>query len=127
MRRAPLKRSTLPMRRGAPLRVTRRPLDYDAEVWRAGLGPCVITGATVGVDPHHVIYAQTLRKHGLHAFLTDHRNRLPVRRDKHLNHHSGVQPISRELLLPAVFEFAAEVGLLWWLDRHYPAVSERAA
>lgn len=114
MRRTPIARSR------TPIRARRRTPDYDAAAWREGLGPCVVTEATEDVDPHHVVYAQTLRAHGLREFLGDHRNRLSLVRDVHLNHHSGVAPIPREILPAAVFEFAAEVGLTWWLDKHYP-------
>ena len=44
MRRSPIK----PGRRRKP--------DYNAAAWREGLGPCAVTGETVSVDPHHVIY-----------------------------------------------------------------------
>jgi hypothetical protein len=101
------------------MRRTRRKPDYDSAAWREGLGPCVITGAVIDIDAHHIIPAQVLRSLGLRAYLGDHRNRLAVRRDLHLNHHSGTRPIPRELLPASVFEFAADIGLGWYLDKRY--------
>lgn len=97
--------------RRTPLRARRRKPDYDSSAWNLALGP--------GLDPHHIIYAQTLRHHGLHAYLADLRNRLPIPRVAHLNHHSGTKPITREQLPACAFEFADEVGLRWWLEKHY--------
>jgi hypothetical protein len=113
--------------------------------WRMGLGPCIVcpaealaAGATcscasepssscmvhgicVGpVQGHHAIEKQALKRRGLHRFLDDLRNRVPVCEHRHEQHTSRVKPIPRELLPSSVFEFARELGLTWWLDKHYP-------
>lgn len=109
------------MKRGMWLRKRRKPIVLIvAAVWRAGLGPCVVCGSRVNVDGHHIVPAQTLRRHGLHAYLMDKRNRLSVCRDDHEAHHNRSRPILRGLLPAAVSEFADELGLTWYLDRHYP-------
>lgn len=114
------------MKRTPLRRARRKPAAViQADIWREGLGPCAVCKAlrvrlNDHVDGHHVIPAQTLRRHGLHDYLVDKRNRLPVCRSHHESHHSRVIPITRVMLPAAVFEFAAEVGLGWWLDKHYP-------
>jgi hypothetical protein len=120
MKRSPMPRSFKPMRR-TRIKPSRRTPDYDTAAWREGLGPCVVTGVTLNVDPHHCIYSQVLRRHGLHEYLADHRNRLALVRNVHLNHHSGSDPLPIDLLPDAVWEFAADVGLVWWLEKHYHA------
>jgi hypothetical protein len=72
------------------------------------------------VQGHHAIGKQQLKRAGLRRFLWDRRNRVPVCEHRHEQHTTGYRPIERDLLPSSVFEFAAEIGLGWWLDRHYP-------
>lgn len=116
MKRTPLARRT-------PLRASRRTPDYDSAAWREGLGPCVVCTTrqlSIHVDGHHVIPKSVLIRRGFRAFVTDKRNRLALCRTHHANHHSRSQPIPRELLPVEAFRFADELGLGWYLDRHYP-------
>jgi hypothetical protein len=101
-------------RRARPIGVIR------ADVWRAGLGPCIRGCESLYVDAHHVITAQKLRHFNLHDHLMDHRNRLALCRPCHDAHHNRKHPVMWEELPPAAIEFAQEVGLLWWLEKHYP-------
>lgn len=93
----------------------------EADLWRAGLGPCAVCGVQSNVDAHHVIGKGVLHRYGLDEYRMDKRNRLAVCRRDHDAHHNRSHPIGRGLLPAAVFVFAEEVGLTWWLDRHYPA------
>ena len=122
MRRSALKRRT-------PLRTRRlKPAGaIQADIWRDGLGPCVVTGARVNVDAHHIIPKGTLIRLGFSEHIMDKRNRLAVHRDVHESHHNRSHPLPRAVLPESVFEFADEFGLGWYLDRHYPVVHERAA
>jgi len=130
--RTPLKRRA-PLRAGAA-RLRRRPRANPVsvaeqaarEAWKLDLGACVVCPAEGGacrgsVQGHHAIGKQTLKRLGLRRLLWDRRNRVPVCEHRHEQHTSGYRPIPRELLPASVFEFAEEVGLGWWLDRHYPA------
>ena len=74
------------------------------------------------LDLHHVIYQQTLRKHG-HAGLTgDFRNMVVLCRFHHEQHHSRFRPIPAALLPEEAWEFADELGLTWWVERFYPGL-----
>lgn len=113
--------------------------------WRAGLGPCVVcpqealaAGGTCScaVEPvsacmvhgicrgpvqgHHAIEKQALKRRGLHRFLDDTRNRVPVCEHRHEQHTTRFKPIPRWVLPASVFEFANELGLGWLIDRDYP-------
>jgi hypothetical protein len=96
-----------------------------ADIWREGLGSCMVcrfegVACRGPVQGHHIISRQTLRRLGFHEHLLDRRNRLAVCEHRHEQHTSGFRPIPRRLLPGSVFEFAAELGLGWWLDRYYP-------
>lgn len=133
MKRTALTRKTRlrahkPLRRSVILRATRRrrPTEIVSEIWRRDLGGCAVCAAEGGecrgpVQGHHAVSRQVLREHGLIAAMSDIRNRVPVCEHRHEQHTTGYRPIPRELLPASVFEFAEEVGLGWWLDRHYPA------
>lgn len=120
---------TAPLKRRSRLRARRKPAKViEADIWREGLGPCAVCGARYNVDAHHIVYAQTLRRHGLGEHVMRKENRLALCRRHHARHHSGMEPVPRCLLPEAVFAFAAEVGLTWWLDKHYgPADQAEAA
>lgn len=98
----------------------------ESEVWRAGLGPCVRCGSRLSVDGHHVIPKRVLRRLGFHDRLLDTRNRLALCRRDHERHENRSEPVTRELLPASVFEFADELRLGWYLDRHYPYGSPEA-
>lgn len=84
---------------------------------------CRVCGAPA-TDPHHVIREQDLRKllpaDGIEAVLADPRNGLSLCRLDHSRHHARFAPIPRELLSPCHFEFAADHGLTWLLEKTYP-------
>lgn len=130
-RRSSLKRKTR-LRSHKPLRASRirlrtrrRPQLVDSTLWRRDLGPCVVCPAEGGVcagpvQGHHAVSKSKLRQVGLTAACMDLRNRVGVCEHRHEQHTTGFRPIPREVLPPSVFEFAAEMGLGWWLDKHYP-------
>lgn len=95
-------------------------------VWRRDLGACIVCPAEGGVcagpvQGHHAVGKQTLRRNGFAAFLDDVRNRVPTCEHRHEQHTTGYRLIPRAVLPASVFEFADELGLGWWLDKHYPA------
>ncbi len=98
----------------------------EAARWVMDLGRCTICPAEGGVcdgpiDGHHCVSKQALKRRGLFAHLWDRRNRVPVCRFRHEQETSGYKPIPRGLLPASVFEFADELGLRWWVEKHYPA------
>lgn len=131
MKRTALKRRTR-LRAHKPLktsrirlRTRRRPQLVDSAIWRRDLGPCVVCPGEGGqcrgpVQGHHAIAKSKLRQLGLIAACMDLRNRVPVCEHRHEQHTTGYRPIPRELLPASVFEFADELGLGWYVDRHYP-------
>jgi len=62
---------------------------------------------------------QALRKRGLDAFLWDTRNKVDVCERAHAAHHNRSRPIPAELLPDSVWAFAADLGLVWYLERYY--------
>jgi hypothetical protein len=131
LRKTPLGRGSSSLKRSW-LRPRRKPVGVIvADIWREDLGPCV--ACTPGrqlrgrIDGHHVIPKSVLIRRGFRAFVMDKRNRIALCRTHHSNHHSRSQPIPRELLPEAAFRFADELGLRWYLERHYPASTEAAA
>lgn len=126
-RAAPLKRHS-PLRAEPGKSLKRKPPKHrragSGLQWRIDLGPCVVCPAE-GVEcrgpvqGHHVIAKATLRKAGFAASLDDLRNRLPVCEYRHEQHTTSYKTIPRSVLPAAVFEFAEEVGLTWWITRHY--------
>ena len=125
MKRKTRLRAHKPLRRSVVLLSRRRrPKLVDSTIWRRDLGPCVICPAGGGVcagpvQGHHAIPKSKLRQLGLTAACMDLRNRVAVCEHRHEQHTTGYRPIPRELLPSSVFEFAVEMGLGWWLDRHY--------
>lgn len=136
MKRSALKRRTeLRSRPAKPLTRSRKPVRTEAEkaaalLWRTDLGPCTICpaeGGTCGgpVQGHHAVAKEALKRRAMWAFLWDRRNRVPVCEFRHEQETTGYKPIPRELLPGSVFEFADELGLGWYIDRHYkPTVVE---
>lgn len=137
MRRVPLKRNTplparkQPLERRGRLRSRRRPNPLSAaeaearDVWGEGLGGCIVCPVEGGVcsgpiQGHHALDKALLKKRGLHAFLWDIRNRVPVCADRHESHTNRSRPIAMELLPAPVFEFARELGLCDLLARRHP-------
>lgn len=115
VKRTPLKRG----RRRKPAAVIER------DLWRHDLGPCRVCyqlglACSGPVQGHHVLTQQALRKRGFEEFLWDKRNRLATCEGAHMRHHTRIRPIPRELLPDSAFEFAAELGLTWLLERVYP-------
>lgn len=94
------------------------------ELWRTGIGLCVRRHepghvCKGPVEGHHAITRQALRKRGLAEFQWDRRNRVALCERAHLSHHTRSQPLPYDLLPPAVLEFAADVDLVWLLERVY--------
>lgn len=133
-RRTPLARGTTVLKR-SPLtaRRRRRATDRDAaRSWReSAQRPCVLCGGH-DVQAHHIIYQQVLlrtatsRGLSFEALRWDHRCALPLCRDTcHPAHHAGRRRVTRNELArhaPAVFDMAAELDLVWWLERTYPLI-----
>lgn len=71
-------------------------------------------------DAHHIVEKGELRRDGHLDHLWDRRNGLCLCRYHHFRHHSRAQPVPRDLLPAAAFEFAAELGLLHAIERAYP-------
>lgn len=133
MKRTGIKRQT-PLKSGSGLKAKPAPKPRGEIVnfiWRRDLGPCAVCPAEGGecagpVQGHHCVSQETLKKHGFTSRLMDLRNRLPICERRHSQHTNKFRPIPRELLPASAFVFADELGLGWYLDKHYPtAVSER--
>lgn len=92
--------------------------------------PCAVCGRPDRVQGHHVISQQTLRKvaseRGLDvsAVLWDERNGIPVCESEHSAHTSAKKRIPRSCLPLAAFQFAAELGLTWLIERDYPKIAQ---
>lgn len=128
--KSPLTRTRFMSSRRKRVRTTAERLAQQA--WKDAVGACMVCpaegGSCVGpVQGHHAVSKQALKKRGLFAYLWDLRNKVDVCEHRHEQHTSGFKPIPRDLLPPAVFEFAGDVGLRWWLDRFYPATEAAAA
>lgn len=137
MKRSELKRKSKLSAGTKPLRAHRQnPVSArereQRDAWASNLGPCMICPAEGAecagpVQGHHAIDKRALKRRGLHRYLWDLRNRVPVCEWRHEQHTTRVKPIPRGLLPASVFEFAAELGLSWWVDRFYPVQSEGVA
>lgn len=123
VKRTALKRkSGLHRRRPKPIGV------IVADLWRDGLHEerCVVCGTRVHLDGHHAIPRRVLIRLGLADHIMDKRNRVPVCRHDHESHECAHRRIRRCELPASVFEFAAELGLDWYLDRFYPTAEVAA-
>lgn len=133
-RRAP-KRSSA-KRKVGPREGPLDPASWRRQVFRVSGGRCLITGTRARDEnddrfhAHHAIAAQQLRKRGLYAHVWDVRNGLWLAEAPHMAHEhtGGSHRIPRELLPPAVWEFARELdglaGNEWAtakLERTYPS------
>lgn len=83
------------------------------------------------LDPHHLVTQQQIKKvvRGIDARgfrLNDERNIVPVCRRHHDLYHGCRLRIPREALPAGVEDFAAELGLEWWLERQYGSLVEAA-
>lgn len=129
MKRSRIKRRTQ-LKRGGWLR-SRRPKPVGvivADIWREGIHECscVVCGARAHLDGHHAIPRRVLVRLGFADYVMDKRNRVPVCRHDHESHENRHRPLRRDELPASVFEFAAELGLEWYLDRHYSAEAAAA-
>lgn len=123
MKRSRIKRRT-PLKRGGMLR-RRRPKPVGvivADIWREGWeeGRCVVCGTRRNLDAHHAVPRRALIRLGFADYVMDKRNRVWACRHDHESHENRHRPIRRCELPASVFEFAAELGLEWYIDRHYP-------
>lgn len=67
-----------------------------------------------------MVSQEALKRRGFGAFLWDVRNKLDVCTFRHEQHTSTYRRISADVLPDAAWAFAADVGLLWWVERFYP-------
>lgn len=102
-----------------------------SEAWAryAHSKPCAVCGAA-RTQGHHVITKQQLRRWAsaegfeVDRLLWDVRNCLALCERHHAAHHSWARRLTLSFVLkhcPKVHQFACELGLLWWLEREYPA------
>lgn len=70
------------------------------------------------IQGHHIIEQQQLKKHHLREYLWDERNGMGLCAYHHQRHTHFIERVPWELLPPAAFEFAEEVGLPWLLDQY---------
>jgi len=102
--------------------------------WRGDITnePCAVCAAngkdTRAIHAHHIIREQLLEREAVtrgYDFAEvqyDWKNRLPLCKEHHDNHHSGKQRISLPFLQqhkPEVIAFAIKLGLLWALEKEY--------
>ena len=73
------------------------------------------------IQGHHIIEQQHLKRHGKREHLWDPRNGMGLCAYHHARHTHWRQRVPRELLPPAVYDFADEIGLPWLLDQYLPA------
>lgn len=109
-----------PLRRGRPRRRTAGERAASA-AWGTR-GRCEIPydhECDGRVENHHVIDQEKLRDVGREDLLWDPRNRLRVDNRTHRRHTNAVERIRRDALRPEHLEFAAELGLEWWIERFY--------
>jgi hypothetical protein len=104
---------------------------WVARVFRTHGDVCWVSGRPA-VHAHHVVTVQQLDKEltgkgytleQIKAACRDERNGMPLAPGPHDAHHRpGVNDgrIPRSLLAPCHWEFAAEHGLEWLLERNYP-------
>lgn len=124
MKRSSLKRKSKLKRGGFLQRRRPKPVGVIvADIWRDGIHDCtcVVCGTRRNLDGHHAIPRRVLVRLGFADYIMDKRNRVPVCRYDHESHESRHRPILRSELPASVFDFAEELSLGWYLDRHYPA------
>jgi hypothetical protein len=72
------------------------------------------------IEGHHVIAKRHLRREGFGGRLWDIRNGMGLCAYHHARHENWTQRVPFELVPYDAFEFAAEVGLDWIIEREYP-------
>lgn len=72
------------------------------------------------IQGHHIIPKRTLKQQHFTDHVWDDRNGLGLCAWHHQRHENYRQRVPRDLLPEAVYEFAAELGIMWMLDREYP-------
>lgn len=119
-----------PLPRGKRLRAKPKPVDEEARglagEWYRAVVPAQFRRTHQG---HHVIPQQTLKNlfpkghdgRSLPQILWDPRNGMAVEERRHSRHTTAHERITRADLSASVFEFARELELEWYLDKHYPA------
>jgi hypothetical protein len=127
-------RRSQPRKGGNSLRRRRvKPVDkIMAGIWREDIGACAVCPAEGvacrgPVQSHHLIAKGALKRRHLDEHLWDKRNRLAVCEWRHEQHTTRFKPIPRELLPPAVWEFAEELGLTYLIERAYPPEEDERA
>lgn len=110
LRQAPLARKVGLARSTTPARTKRRRASASADRARWAQGAktiCARCGARRGLEQHHVVYAQHVRRAGGDAF--DPANSLTLCRACHANHHAGAHRLAHECLSEANLAFAEKL------------------
>lgn len=96
--------------------------------------PCRVCGSHLNLEAHHVIAKSVLKRELAskgrpcpRGFIWDPRNGLSLCSTCHQRFTNRALTIHREQLAPAHFEFAADHGLTWRLERDYPEQRAEAA
>lgn len=99
------------------------PTDWTRRVFALQGSFCVVTGQRAE-QAHHAVPVSLLIDKGLGSHAGDPRNGVPVTRRVHERHETAYERILRSCLPTSVFEFAAEHGLEWYLERDqiYPRI-----
>lgn len=82
-------------------------------------GRSVLSGEPAD-ECHHVVAKGWLRRNGFAAHVWDPRNGVALTSAEHTAHTSRLRPLPRVALPAQVFDFARELGIEHYLDRHYP-------
>lgn len=121
-----------PLARRKPLRARRSRRPASEAGWHEEIlgSVCVACEERPAVEGHHIIRVQVLRREAetrgfvLADVIWDRRNRLPLCRECHAEHHSGKRRLSHDLLYRVarwVYDFAEGLDLEWVLERDYVA------
>lgn len=93
---------------------------------------CPVSGVAEDLDDpdtrivaHHIVAQQHLNRIGLGHLLWDVANGLAVSERVHRRHHAGLERIERRFVPERAEEFAARLGLGWYLDKHYGLVVDQ--
>jgi hypothetical protein len=85
------------------------------------------SGWQAGLEAHHVVFAQVLRRRAKQLGLDeteivwDPRGGMPLKLARHRRFHAGLEVITRRELPRESIVFANELGLEWWIERRYAA------
>ncbi len=125
VKRAPLKRRHPGSAAAAPAKRARLSREFREQV--TAPGHCRVCGTRGPLDAHHVIRAQTMKRHGLPPETVYHPLAgIPACRTCHSRHHAWVARIPRALVPAASVRFLTDLGLEADLDREYPPAAEAA-